>query len=134
MKRGKVLIVDDDEDIQEFLSTLLDIEGYNPLLAFNGNMGLDIALVEKPNLIILDVSLPGLNGFETCKRMRSHDILALVPIYILSANSDEKTRRLAFEAGADRFIEKPFENEDLLDMMAKDMKKKGNNSPPPGQG
>ncbi len=107
MKKNKILVVDDDLDTQEFVKTLLEYEGYDVETAANGQEALTAASTTKPDLIILDVRLPGMDGYEVCRRLKSQPDSRDIPIIIYSASFNHVEEK-AREAGADDFIIKPF--------------------------
>ncbi|MCK5523075.1 MAG: response regulator [Thiomargarita sp.] len=113
-KESCLLIVDDDEHGREALGMLLSREKYQLAFAANGEEALQIAEEIMPDLILLDLMMPEMDGFEVCKRMRVHPQLAEVPIIMLTAISDRKVRLSGIEAGADDFITKPFDKLELL--------------------
>ncbi len=113
-KESCLLIVDDDEHGREALGMLLSREKYQLAFAANGEEALRIAEEIMPDLILLDLMMPEMDGFEVCKRMRVHPQLAEVPIIILTAISDRQVRLSGIEAGADDFITKPFDKLELL--------------------
>ncbi|MCC7302252.1 MAG: response regulator transcription factor [Bacteroidia bacterium] len=106
-KSYKILIADDEEDILEFLSYNLRKEGHIPFIATNGHEALKIALRERPDLIVLDIMMPGIDGIETCQLMRDHSELQNTIIVFLSAKNEDYTQIAGFGAGADDFIPKP---------------------------
>ena len=110
MKR--VLIVEDDESLVLGLTTALGTEGYEVTVAKTGDEGLRIALEEKPDLILLDLMLPGMSGFEVCKRIRDHRIRS--KLIMLTARGEEDDRVLGLELGADDYVTKPFSLRELL--------------------
>ncbi len=112
--RANILVVDDESDLIELLKYNLAKEGYNLEFAFNGFDGLKIAEVVKPDLIILDLMLPDINGYEVCKRIKQNKRLSLVPIVFLSAKQEEVDKILGFEAGAEDYMIKPFSVNELL--------------------
>jgi two-component system OmpR family response regulator len=109
--RKKVLIVEDDQTLVEVLKYNLAKEGYQTLSAFDGVSGLEIARQDKPDLIILDLMLPGLSGFEVCRILRQE---TAVPILILTAKTAEVDKVLGLELGADDYLTKPFSLRELL--------------------
>lgn len=109
----KILIIDDEEHIIELIRYNLEASGYTTSSAANGIDGLMLAKQEKPDLILLDLMLPGLDGLEVCKRMRSDDQLKSVPIIMLTAKSEEIDKILGLELGADDYITKPFSVREL---------------------
>jgi two-component system OmpR family response regulator len=107
----KVLIVDDDKNLLEVIKYNLVKEGYSVVLAENGTQAVETARQEKPDLIILDVMMPGLDGFEVCRILRKE---MSVPILMLSARTDEIDKVVGLELGADDYISKPFSVRELL--------------------
>jgi two-component system, OmpR family, alkaline phosphatase synthesis response regulator PhoP len=103
----KVLIADDEPDILEIIQFNLQAEGYEVITAKNGNEAIDLAKKHQPNLIILDVMMPGKNGIEVCNILRSQPSFKETLIVFLSALSDETTELRGLETGADDYITKP---------------------------
>jgi len=110
----KILIVDDDPDMVEMLRLALNSEGYAIRTAVTGREALRKALISPPDLVLLDLILPGLHGFNVCERLRSHPATASVPIIMVTALPDELSRLAGMEAGADAYIQKPFEIQELV--------------------
>ncbi len=108
----KVLIVDDDPEVRETVSILLEREQFMPLQAVDGQSGLQKALSAKPNLILVDLRLPGMSGIELCKQLRANRMGT--PIIVLSAVGDEVDKVLLLEMGADDYVVKPFGTRELL--------------------
>jgi two-component system, OmpR family, KDP operon response regulator KdpE len=106
-----ILAIDDEPQVLEALSTILEGRGYRLRTAPNGAMGLEAIAQERPDVVLLDLAMPGLNGTEVCRRLRA---FSRVPILVLSALSDEPQKVKALDAGADDFIAKPFGVEELL--------------------
>lgn len=104
----KVLLVDDEPDILEFLSYNLKKEGYTTFTAATGRQALDVALKNEPHLIILDVMMPDLDGIETCREIRSIDSLKNVLVAFLTARGEDYSQIAGFDAGADDYIAKPI--------------------------
>jgi two-component system response regulator VicR len=107
-----VLVVDDEKTIVDILTFNLQREGYNVLCAYDGKDGLDRALSGQPDLILLDVMLPYLNGFDVCSEIRKQD--KLTPIIMLTAREEERDKIFGLELGADDYIIKPFSIKELL--------------------
>ncbi len=107
-KMHKILLVDDELDILEFLSYNLKKEGYDVFTASNGDEAVKTALEEIPNLILMDVMMPGKDGVETCEEMRTHSRLDNTVIAFLTARSEDYSQIAGFEAGADDYINKPI--------------------------
>ncbi len=114
MSRVNILVIDDESDLVELLKYNLAKEGYNVEFAFNGFDGIKIAEVVKPDIIILDLMLPDINGYEVCKRIKQDSRLPGVSVIFLSAKQEEVDKILGFEAGAEDYIIKPFSINELL--------------------
>lgn len=106
-----ILLIEDDENISEPLIYGLQKEGLRVVLADNGTLGLDLARRERPNLVLLDVMLPDLDGFAICRTLRAESD---VPILMLTARGQEMDRVMGLELGADDYIVKPFNFRELL--------------------
>lgn len=107
----KILVVEDERAILDIVSFNLQKEGYEVLEALDGNTGLDLALHGGADLILLDVMLPGMDGFEICKRVRQE---SSVPIMMLTAREEEVDKVFGLELGADDYITKPFSMKELM--------------------
>ena len=111
MAKGKILIVDDEKKIVSLVRTYFEREGYQVAEAYDGQFALEAFKREAPNLIILDVMLPGLDGLEVCREIRrSSD----VPIIMLTARDDDTDKLVGLELGADDYITKPFSPRELV--------------------
>lgn len=106
-----ILVVDDEAPIVEILKFNLTKSGYKVLAAYDGEEGLNLAISEKPDLILLDVMLPKMDGFEVCKKIREKQS---TPIIMLTARDEEVDKVLGLELGADDYITKPFSVRELL--------------------
>ena len=106
-----VLVVDDDSNIREVLHKFFTLKGYQVILAANGEQALELAESEMPKVILLDINMPGIDGMETCKRLRADEKTRLIPIILITAYG--ATRTEASDAGADDIIYKPFDMKDL---------------------
>jgi DNA-binding response OmpR family regulator len=107
-----VMIADDDVDIVRFVALNLRLEGFDVVVADNGQDALDTALDARPALILLDTMMPRMDGYEVCSRFR--DQLPDTPVIMLTAKSLEADRAMAFTAGADDWVTKPFDPADLV--------------------
>ena len=115
-----ILVVDDEKPIIDILVYNLKKEGYNTLEATNGEMGLNVALEEKPDLILLDVMLPKMDGLTVCKRIKqSYN----VPILMISAKDEEIDKIVGLELGADDYITKPFSVRELMARVKANLRK-----------
>ena len=110
----KILVVDDEENIAELISYNLTSNGYKVIIANNGNDAVKLAVEEKPNLILLDLMIPGKDGYDVCKDIRSNSEIRNTPIIMLTAKSEELDKILGLELGADDYITKPFSVRELL--------------------
>ena len=108
-----VLIVEDEQDIRELLAYNLEKEGYATLQAADGKEGLDMARARKPDLILLDLMLPKLDGLAVCRELERDAATVRIPIIMLTARGEDVDRILGFELGADDYVVKPFELEVL---------------------
>ncbi|MCG9729499.1 response regulator [Shewanella sp. Isolate13] len=108
---SRILLVDDDLGLSELLAQLLELEGFELTLAHDGQAGLDLALAQQFDLILLDVMLPKLNGFEVLRALRSKK---QTPVLMLTARGDEIDRVVGLEIGADDYLPKPFNDRELV--------------------
>jgi DNA-binding response OmpR family regulator len=109
-----VVIVEDDEDIADSIRYNLEREGFRVRVAATGEDALNVILDRPPNLILLDLNLPHMSGFEMCRRLRGESATARVPILILTARTDESDKVLGLNIGADDYITKPFSMRELV--------------------
>ena len=110
----KVLIVDDEKDIVDLVAYNLEKEGHEVLKAYDGERAMQIVRSKAPDLVVLDLMLPGIQGLEVCKRLRQDPPTALIPIIMLTAKGDEIDKILGLEVGADDYITKPFSVKELM--------------------
>ncbi|HAP31712.1 MAG TPA: DNA-binding response regulator [Firmicutes bacterium] len=109
-----ILLVEDDEQIQELLRFNLDKNGYCVVIAGDGYKAIDLAAEKRPDLILLDVMLPGMDGFELCRMLRASEETKEIPIIMLTAKGDELDVVLGLELGANDYVTKPFSIRELL--------------------
>jgi len=107
----KVLIVDDEKNIVDIIAFNLKKEGYEPIAAYDGKEGINLAFSESPDLILLDIMMPVLDGYEVCKKIREK---LSVPIIMLTARAEEMDKVLGLELGADDYVTKPFGIRELI--------------------
>ena len=107
----KILIVEDEKSISDIIKFNLEKEGYETLTAYDGEEGLSMALGDKPDLVLLDVMLPKMDGFAVCKKIRE---TSLVPVIMVTAKEEEIDKVLGLELGADDYITKPFSMRELM--------------------
>jgi DNA-binding response OmpR family regulator len=109
-----VLIADDDRDIVRFVALNLRLEGFEVVVATDGQDALDMALDVRPSLILLDTMMPRMDGYEVCSRLRDQRPDAQIPVIMLTAKSMDADRSMAYTAGADDWMTKPFDPADLV--------------------
>ena len=114
MKREKILVIEDEPDILEVLNYNLSREGYKVCTSRNGEEGLRLAAKESPDLVILDLMLPGLDGIEVCRRLRQDPVTRSTPVIMATAKSEESDLVLGLGVGADDYIVKPFSPRELI--------------------
>ncbi len=107
-----ILVIDDDENLRDTIAVLLEREGFKAILAPDGRSGLDLAITVRPSLILADLRLPDVSGFEVCRRLRAS--ANQTPIIVLSAAGEEIDKVLLLESGADDYVVKPFGARELL--------------------
>jgi CheY-like chemotaxis protein len=112
---GKILIVDDDHDIRNLLSTRLRAEGYETVFAADAMTAINVARTERPDVILLDIGLPGGTGMVVMDRLRNFPALAHIPVVIVSAQDPLASREAALAAGARAFIPKPIDHIALVE-------------------
>lgn len=110
----KILLVDDEKDLVTAVSFRLSAEGYEVISALDGQAALDMAKKEKPDLIILDLMLPKMNGYKVCSLLKADMRYSRIPIIMFTARVQEADRKMGLDAGADAYITKPFEASALL--------------------
>ncbi|MDD5253272.1 MAG: response regulator transcription factor [Candidatus Omnitrophica bacterium] len=112
--KEKILIVEDEKDIIKMLEYNLKKEGFKVIAARDGEDALDLALREYPDLILLDLMLPGIDGLEVCKTLKKESKTSSIPIIMLTAKSQESDKVVGLELGADDYITKPFSPRELI--------------------
>jgi DNA-binding response OmpR family regulator len=114
MSPKKVLIIDDELDLVETIRFPLELEGFQVLAAYNGEEGLSQARSENPDLILLDLMLPKLDGYKVCRLLKFDERYKHIPIFMLTAKTQEKDKILGKETGADEYLTKPFDIDELI--------------------
>jgi len=109
-----ILVIEDEEFVRETISDMLEIEGYIPILAKNGEAGLECLSQIKPDLILCDINMPVMDGYEVLERLKSTESLSTIPFIFLTAKASNDDMRRGMELGADDYIFKPFKARDLL--------------------
>lgn len=121
----KVLIADDEKALRLLIAGTLEIGGYDILEADNGIRALELVKLERPDLIILDVMMPGMTGYEVCKWIKTNPDIADTKVLILTAKGQQSDKEAAWEALADFYLSKPFSPMELLSMVEKILSRKG---------
>lgn len=114
MSKEKILIVEDEKDIVRMLEYNLKKEGFKTSFARDGEAAVSLAEKERPDLILLDLMLPGMDGLEVCKKLKIEKKTALIPIIMLTAKSQESDKIVGLELGADDYVTKPFSPRELI--------------------
>ncbi len=114
MTRKKIVVIEDEPDIVEVISYNLKNEGYRVLSVDRGDEGINLIRDQSPSLVILDLMLPGMDGFSVCQQLKSDPIVRDIPIIITSAKSEESDIVIGLELGADDYLTKPFSPRELL--------------------
>lgn len=110
----RILIVDDEPDLRSVLRFGLEAEKFEVLEAADGEAGLQAAREQSPDLVVLDLMLPRIDGYKVCRALKFDDRYRHIPVIILSARSGETDRRLALDLGADAYVTKPYDMKDLV--------------------
>jgi DNA-binding response OmpR family regulator len=113
----RILICDDDPAILRVLEVNLEVEGYDVLLAHHGEEAYEVAVAEKPDLIILDIMMPRLDGYQTCEKLKATDETKDIPVIFLSAKAQQSDIDRGREYGVADYLTKPFDPTDLLDVV-----------------
>lgn len=111
---AKILIVDDEQDIVELISYNLEKEGFKTVKAYDGEAAFRLVKTQKPDLVILDLMLPQMNGLDVCRTIRRNSETASLPIIMLTAKGDEVDKIIGLEIGADDYVTKPFSIKELI--------------------
>lgn len=115
MDQKKILIVDDESDLVEMISIRLEANNYQVVAAYDGQQALEKVRTEKPDLIVLDIMIPKLDGYKVCRMLKFDEKYKHIPIILFSARAQESDKLLGEQVGADAYITKPFEPKTLLD-------------------
>lgn len=116
---GRILLIEDEGNIREAIGFILSRAGWEVQGHGNGATAIDAVTRTKPDMVILDVMLPGLSGFEILRALRDGDETARLPVLMLTAKGQARDQEAAFEMGADAYLTKPFSNADLLATVAR---------------
>jgi two-component system phosphate regulon response regulator PhoB len=114
MPKGTILVIDDEADLVELVRYNLVREGFHVIAAHDGESGLKLAEQKSPDLVVVDLMLPGIDGLEVCRRLRSESRTFKIPILMLTAKASESDRVIGLELGADDYVTKPFSPSELV--------------------
>jgi DNA-binding response OmpR family regulator len=114
MNKGTILVIDDEKDLIELLRYNLEKEGYDVIAATDGQSGLDVIKRHRPELVVLDLMMPGIDGLQVCQRLRADQQAARTPVIMLTAKATEADRIVGLELGADDYITKPFSPREVV--------------------
>lgn len=114
MKKGTILVIDDEKDLIELVRYNLEKEGFDVIAATDGQSGLDVVKKHRPDLVMLDLMMPGLDGLQVCQRLRADPRSGRMPVIMLTAKATEADRVVGLELGADDYITKPFSPREVV--------------------
>jgi two-component system phosphate regulon response regulator PhoB len=114
MKKGTILVIDDEKDLIELVRYNLEKEGFDVIAATDGQSGLEVVKKHRPDLVMLDLMMPGLDGLQVCQRLRADPRMGRVPVIMLTAKATEADRVVGLELGADDYITKPFSPREVV--------------------
>lgn len=118
MAKKRLLLVDDERDLVDLIKMRLEASGYEVLVAYDGQEALEKARSEKPDLIILDIMLPKIDGYKVCRMLKFDESYRAIPIIMFSARAQESDKKTGERVGADAYIVKPFEPGLLLNKIS----------------
>ena len=114
-QKKRILLIDDEPSIIKMIAKRLEVEGFEVMTAMDGEEGFQKAQSEKPDLVIVDLMLPKLNGYEVCSLLKKNIQYQKIPIIMFSARTQDRDETLGFECGADAYIRKPVDPKDLIE-------------------
>src|SRR5262245_6741339 len=120
----KILVIDDHEPMRRNVSMILEVEGFQPLSAQNGSKGLELARKEKPDLILCDITMPGMDGYAVLQSLREDKETATIPFIFLTARGEKLDVRIGMNYGADDYLTKPVGHEEMLASIAARLERK----------
>jgi two-component system, cell cycle response regulator DivK len=117
MSKGRILVVEDNMDNYELVRFILERAGYDVFLAINGRDGVSAARFQKPDLILMDLGMPEMDGWLAAEQLKADEVTKLIPLYALSAYTLPAERKRALEAGCDGYLSKPIHMDGFLDVI-----------------
>jgi CheY-like chemotaxis protein len=124
MSKGQILVVEDNIDNYELVRFILERAGYDVFLAMNGRDGVAAARVQKPDLILMDLTMPGMDGWLAAEKLKADDSTKSIPLYALTAHALPSERKRALEAGCDGYVSKPIHMTGFLELIEQALNKK----------
>ena len=115
----RVLVVDDEPDIVDIVTCLLEGEGYETLVARDGIEAVEVAEAERPDLVLLDVMMPEMNGYQVCRLLKAKPEFRDIPVVMLTAKAQQSDQFWGLDSGATAYLTKPFDNKELPDTVGK---------------
>jgi two-component system sensor histidine kinase/response regulator len=119
----KILLIEDSDDLRADIVEMLQLEGFTMLEASDGRSGLELALTQLPDLIVCDVMMPYMDGYEVLEKVRSHPLTATIPFVFLTSRAEHDSQRYGMRLGADDYLAKPFNVAELLAVINVQLKK-----------
>jgi phosphate regulon transcriptional regulator PhoB len=129
MSKGTVLVIDDEKDLIELIQYNLEKEGFQVISAVDGEAGLALASQETPDVVLVDLMLPGIDGLEVCQRLRRGERTAGIPLIMVTAKDSESDRVVGLELGADDYVTKPFSPRELAARVKAVLRRTSNQKP-----
>lgn len=117
-EKPRILLVDDQESVLKLLDAILKVRNYDVMYASNGLDAVEIAMSVKPNLVLLDVMMPGMDGFKVCQTLKANAPTKDIPVVFLTARGDDADREMGERVGASGFVKKPFRSVELLNIIS----------------
>ncbi len=117
--KRKILLIDDHDSVLKLLEAVLKVRNYEVCYASNGAEGLEMAQREAPDLILLDVMMPGMDGFKVCQALKQGEATSSIPVVFLTARGEETDREMGQRVGGQGFIKKPFRSLDLMETISR---------------
>jgi phosphate regulon transcriptional regulator PhoB len=114
MKKATILVIDDEKDLIELVRYNLEKDGFDVIAATDGQSGLEVVKKHRPDLVVLDLMMPGMDGLQICKQLRSDPRMGRIPVIMLTAKATEADRIVGLELGADDYITKPFSPREVV--------------------
>lgn len=112
-----ILIIEDNTEIRENTMEILELEGYSILIAENGKIGFEMAIEKQPDVVICDIMMPVMNGYEVLQGLKKHATTNHIPLIFVTASTERKDIQMAMDMGATDYVQKPFETEILLEVL-----------------